>query len=214
MRTLPARIINAKNRIDNPNPWLAILDIVVPTTPPLNLYVVNNSENITFVGQEYTALPFSISLPKQSSAGEMHSTELTLEDVAGALRRYIKLLNGGYGTTVRLRVINTEYMDTESDYSDLDVDFELLDVSSDQDGNLSFSLGAPNLMRQSFPPFRYLANNCAWASRYGGYECKASAATLATYPTCAGTLTDCRERSNSANFGGHPGLSDTAMRMT
>lgn len=226
MRTLPNRIISAKNRIDNPNPWLVLLNVVIPLTPePLNLYIVNNNEDISFgtPPQVYTAVPFSIALPAQSSTGELQTTQLKLEDVGGAVRQYIKLLNGGFGTTVRLRVINAEYLDNAgyahdsysnaADYAELDVEFDLLDVSGDKDGVLSFSLGAPNMMRQLFPPGRYLANNCMWAARYGSFECKLSAMKRAIYPTCDGTVENCRIRGNTANYGGHPGLAVTSLRI-
>jgi hypothetical protein len=99
MRVLPASIISSKNKVDNPYPWLVLLDIIIPTTPPLPLYIVNNNENVFFgsPAQEYTAVPFTVALPSQSSTGELSSTQLKLEDVAGTVRRYIRLLEGGMG---------------------------------------------------------------------------------------------------------------------
>lgn len=47
---------------------------------------------------------------------------------------------------------------------------------------------------------------CAWAEKYGGSECGVSGGTLTTYPTCDGTLVNCRERGNSKRFGAFPAI--------
>ena len=209
-RQLPQRITFAKNQIETGSAWLAILDIMIPLAEPLYLRVVNNNENIFFgtPPQEYTAYAFSISLPKQSSAGEIGTTQLVVQDVGKTLRKYIEDLNGGYGTTVLLRVINTDYLTDTTDYAELSIDFDLMDAAI-KDDNITFTLGAPNLLRQTFPPGRYIADHCQWISRFKGFECKYSGSET----SCNGTRAQCRALGNTKNYGGFPGLADSSMRL-
>ncbi len=216
---LPKYLRFTKDQMENSHPWLAILDISVDlgTTPKtyLPLYVVNNTENISFgtPPQEYTAYAFSIAMPSQSSEGELGKTSLIVYDVGKTLRTYIEDLDGAHGSTVRLRIINTEYLANDEystglhDYDDLTFEFDLIDVTIVNE-SITIGLGAPNLMRQSFPPGRYVANHCEWYGRFKGIECKYTGAA-----TCNGTKASCAVLGNSANFGGFPGLDESGSRI-
>jgi phage-related protein len=219
-RILTTQLNTIKNRIADKGAWLMLLDIMVPTTPtPLYLYIVNNNEDVEFgtPPQIYTAYPFSAQLPDQTSNGEWPSTTLSVHDVDHSLRRYIDDLNGGYGTTITLRLIHSEVLDDASDYDALTLYFDLLEATI-VDQSINFKIGAPNLMRQASPPYRYLANHCAWASHYGGVECKlpltsSDGFNRTAFPTCNGTRQDCDARNNSKNFGGYPGLSEKMTKV-
>jgi phage-related protein len=218
-RNLPDELLGIKNRIEDGNPWLVLLDVVIPLETPITLYLVNNRDNVFFgtPPQEYTAFPFEISLPPQIATGEIPRTSLTINDVDKSIRRYIDDLNGGYGTTVTLRVVHAESLLDAADYAELTIYFDLLEATAIKE-SITFTLGAPNLMRQAFPPGRYMASHCMWASRYGGYECKLpltgnSGNNRTTFPHCDGSLTACKLRSNTVNYGGHPGLSDYSMKV-
>lgn len=219
-RILTPQLHTIKNRISDHGAWLILLDIMVPTTPdPLYLFIVANNEDIVFGNppQTYTAFPFMAKLPTQSSTGEWPSTTLSIYDVDHSLRRYIDALNGGYKTTVTLRLVHSEALDSASDYNSLTLYFDLLEatiVGSD----VEFKLGAPNLMRQASPPYRYLANHCAWTAHYGGIECKLPLTSgdgfnRTAFPTCGGTRQECAARGNSKNFGGYPGLSEKMTKI-
>jgi phage-related protein len=218
-RNLPNPLLEAKNAFESTAPWLLLLDVVIPLAEPLTLFIVNNNENISFgtPPQEYTAYPFSISLPTQTKDGEIPKTNLIVYDVDKTLRRYIDDLNGGYGTTVTLRLVHTDSLASQADYADLTLYFDLLEAIIDG-SSISISLGAPNMMRQSFPPGRYIANHCLWVPHYGGVECKLPLTSGDIYnrtefPLCPGTKAACAERNNTRNYGGHPGLSDSSLRI-
>lgn len=218
-RNLPNPLLEAKNAFESTAPWFLLLDIVVPLVEPLTLFIVNNNENIFFgtPPQEYTAYPFSLTLPTQTAQGEIPKTQLVVNDVDKALRRYIDDLNGGYGTTVMLRLVHADSLATQADYADLTLYFDLLEVTIEKD-TISISLGAPNMMRQAFPAGRYMANHCMWTSRYGGVECKLplegnNDINRTVYPLCQGTKADCAIRLNTPNYGGHPGLADNSLRI-
>ena len=208
MKDLHDSIVVAKNKLYNIYPWLLLLDIVIPSTPEVTFHIVNNTENVTFAGVTYTAYRFSIQLPSQTSAGDIPETALYVFDIKDTIREYIETLNGGYNTTVKLTIINAEFIDTVAYAADLIKNFDLLSVEIAEDAVI-FYLGAPNPLRDPYPEFEYNPLYCAHVSRYKGFECKC------TYPldTCGGTLDNCRERNNSSNFGGQPGLNNISVRI-
>jgi phage-related protein len=65
---------------------------------------------------------------------------------------------------------------------------------------VSFTLGAPSPFRVRFPRNRILKDYCRW--RFKSTECGYSGGET----TCDKTLAQCRLRSNSARFGGFPGV--------
>lgn len=64
-------LVLEKNKLSSTNPWLILLEINVPSIPPTTVYLVRNTENITFNSQEYTAFPFEIDVSKQVSKGDI-----------------------------------------------------------------------------------------------------------------------------------------------
>jgi len=67
--TLAAAIALAKNRLSDDGAWLVLLDIVLDESTVL--YLVRNTEDITWGGQTYTAFPFDVDDAKQSGDGSI-----------------------------------------------------------------------------------------------------------------------------------------------
>ena len=65
---------------------------------------------------------------------------------------------------------------------------------------ITFSLGTEYSARTRRPLNRYMKNNCPF--KYKGIRCGAKS----TLPGCDHTLLSCRERNNSARFGGFQGI--------
>jgi hypothetical protein len=210
MRDLHASIVEAKNRMRNIYPWLNLLSIVVPTTPPTTLHVASNNESIVFNGVVYTAASFTIIRPSSVATGEIPANGVYFFDVKDTIRNYLEDLNGGYGTTIKHIIVNSEYLDDADYAADLEFNYDLLSANiSEEDNCCVLNIGAPNLLRDPSPEFDYEAENCRWVSLFGGFECK--------YPkkdneTCDGTLEACMAKGNTANFGGHPGLTNNVVR--
>jgi phage-related protein len=207
-KSLHPSIIEAKNRMGNIYPWLFIIDITVPTTPAVTWYFVANTENITFNGQEYTAMPFLVHLPSEEGSGKLATTSIILYDVEQTAAGYFESLDGGEGTEVTLRLVNAEFLSSSSYTADLERTYALLYPEIDED-IVSLKLGVPNPMRDRYPEDKYTSVYCNWAKNFKGVECKYVGAET----TCDGRLTTCRTLSNVANFGGKPGLSKKTVRM-
>lgn len=157
MKTLPANLILEKNKIASPNPWLVLLDITL--TDNTKFYLVNNTEDITFNSQLYTAVPFQIEPTKQSGTGEIPTVTLRVSNVSRLMQGYLEAASGGVDSTVLVRVVNAALL-TEN-YSELEMTFNILSTDTDAYW-VTFTLGMPNPLRKRFPLYRYIAEHCNW----------------------------------------------------
>lgn len=188
--------------IDNPDPWLVLLDIDLGNG--VVLYLVNNNEDITFNTQLYTAFAFNIVLPKENGRGEIPSVELSVSNTTRAIQTYIEQYAGGVGATVTLRVVHADNL--AEDYTELTMILDVLATKSTAQ-YVSFTLGAPNPMRQRFPQHQYIALSCMWI--YKGAECGYAGAIA----TCGRTWAECELHNNTGKFGGFPGLNNIGLRL-
>jgi lambda family phage minor tail protein L len=203
MKSLPSELLDEKNKLATPNAWLLFMDVVLPDEDATEFHLVNNTEDLTFQGQLYTAINFDIDPDQQSSKGEIPTLSLRVSNVTRILQAYLEELNGALGANVTLRIVNTANL--ASNYTELTLEYDVLGAETN-DLWVTFHLGAPNPLRRRFPLYRYIANHCGWS--YKSAECAYAGVLL----TCKRTLTDCRLHANSKRYGGFPGLNG-AVRL-
>ena len=156
-------LVLEKNKLSSTTPWLILLEINVPSTPPTTVYLVRNTENITFNSQEYTAFPFEIDVSKQVSKGDIPTIELKADNVTRTLQKYLEDCDGLVDTQMTVRVVakptgESVYYEAQS------WTYDVLAVHSDAN-YVYFTLGAPNPLSKRFPVHRYIAFNCRWRFR-------------------------------------------------
>lgn len=200
MLTLSQAAIIEKNKIQSDNAWLILLEITIPPTEhevPIVLRLVRNTEDITWNSLLWTAFPFEIDPPKQSSSGELPNFTVRVSNVTRTIEGYLEQAGGGVGAQVRMMVIMSEHLDITT--PELEEEFSVQSVSYDENW-VSFVLtGAVNLFRR-VPLRRFLKNFCPF--QYKGPECKATS----TFATCDKSFANCRARGNETRFGGEPGI--------
>ncbi|WP_298434597.1 DUF1833 family protein [Geobacter sp.] len=205
MKSISSTLTIEKNRIATENPWLVLLDITL-TDGVTKFSLVANTEDIQFQGRTYTAMPFNLIPPKESSKGEIPTVTLEVCNVTRVIQGYLEALDGAIGSGVVMRIVNAAYL--AEDYAELEMEFEVLAAKCNAQW-VSFTLGAPSPLQKRFPLYRYIAMHCKWVQDYKGAECKYSG----PLPDCKGTLDDCRAHGNSRRFGGEPGLSGGGVRL-
>ncbi len=161
---LPDDIITEKNRISTGSAWLVLLEVTLTDSTIFRL--VKNDEDITFESNVYTAFNFQLDPTVQNSKGQIPTLTLRVSNVTHLLQAKMQELSGAIGSTVRMIVVNSDFL--AQDVSDLELDFEVLHSRS---SNLwiEFTLGAPSPLRQQFPLDKYLGLNCDW--RFESVEC-------------------------------------------
>lgn len=203
MKTLSQPLVESTIKLHAPAPWLALLDIAVPGESII--YLVNNTEDVTFQGRTYTRSSFKPEVPKQTASGEIQQARLLVENVTGTLYPILDAYAGAVGATVTVTFVDAAHL--AEDYTELTLEFDILHTAIKGDW-ITFTLGAPNPILQEWPPLIY-GPMCPWARHYKGAECGYAGAL----PTCSGTIEDCRAHANSANFGGHRGLTASGVRL-
>lgn len=166
MKSLSAALILEKNKIASPNPWLITLDIALNDPSNTIIYLVKNTENITFQTITYTAFPFELDAAKEDMNGEIPTLTLRVSNITRALQAYLESLDGFRDATVTIRIINSANL--SENYADLETTLDVLSTTSDVYW-VTFTLGAPNPLRYRFPQSRYIASHCNW--KFKGREC-------------------------------------------
>lgn len=199
MLNLSAAAILEKNKIAGDSVWPVLVEIQIPGQDPVR--VCNNNENLTWDGNAWIAFPFELDEMQESGRGEIPSVALRVSNVTQELQYYIEQAGGGVDFPVILRVVNSKHLDITT--PELELDFICTSCKYDAYW-ITFTLGGDAKLTRRIPERRYLKDFCPF--QYGGVECGVPASTKAAYPTCAKTLAQCRQRSNSTRFGGEPGI--------
>jgi lambda family phage minor tail protein L len=105
------------------------------------------------------------------------------------------------------------YIGSAPDYLSNIVEKLVIDSATSNEANVTFDCRYKFFFKDFQLPARIMDRNfCAWARRYKGPECDPTdAINGTTYPTCNGTLADCRERGNTRRFGGFPSIPKQAI---
>ncbi len=178
-----------KNKTCSEGVYLLLLEI---TYKDVTIHLVANNEKYTFQGTEYLPFDFNISDVKRDSS-QQPTTTLSVSNKTGAIQKIIEENDGLGGATVHLIATNTNVPGEISDEETFRV------TGNYMDGDYAaFKLGTGYSLTRRFPMQRIMKDYCQY--KYKGVLCKYAG----TMGTCNKTLTACRQRGNSANFGGAP----------
>jgi len=100
------------------------------------------------------------------------------------------------------------YIGSTPDFQAFLIEKLVIDGVSSSNKAVTFSCRDKFFFRDSTLPRRMLDREiCFWAEDYGGLECDPSGIiNKTTFPTCDGTLTQCRERDNTLRYGAFPSI--------
>jgi hypothetical protein len=200
-RHLSVATIIEKNKIASTVAFLPALQIHVrnPGTGSLveTLYVVDNTENLTYQGNVYTAMAFDLDIKVE--AGEKPEMQLGMKDYTRAIQGRMDLYGGGIGFDVTFLIINSGNLEQPPELME---NFTVTGANV-KDYNVTFRLGAENPLTRRFPARFQFKDRCPW--RYKGAECK-YAGPLATCDYTLQGENGCAAHNNSENFGGFPGI--------
>ena len=224
---LSSNLILAKNRTQNPDPWLILLKITLNDVGSTKIRLTRNNENVFFDddsggnNEVYTAFSFTLSAKTQTSTGEISHLELQVSNVTRLIQPYLEDLDGAIGSTVKIMVINYNNLTATpngkvADYADLIQEYDVLSTKSSAQW-VTFVLGAPSPLRRPFPPDKYVAQNCAWqfdTATTPSPECDYRVNGDGTgKTTCKRTYSDCVNHGNETRYGGFLGLQTGGIRI-
>ena len=153
--------------------------------------------------QLYTAVPFELDMIEDSGSGEIPRVNLKISNVQRMLQGYLESYDGAIGATVKMTIVSVDHLD--EDYSEFESTFDVIGSSANYEW-VTFTLGAPNPLKQRFPLNKYIAKHCNW--HYGSVECGHTGDA-----SCDRTFAACEAKSNGHRFGGYFGLSKVGIRL-
>jgi phage-related protein len=199
MADLSLGALKEKNKIHSTSCWLILLEIAIPNDTPL--YIVRNTQDITWNNKEWIAFPFEIGDVKETTE-EFPEVEINVYnckrddfELTSFLQYYLEQFNGLTGCKLTLRVVNSNYLNLN--IAELEENFTILKCSSNAEV-VTFKIGGSYSQSIRFPRFRYLKNHCNHRFK------KTACGYNGTETVCDKTVKRCRELNNSIRFGGFP----------
>ncbi|MCP4341370.1 MAG: hypothetical protein GY799_21445 [Desulfobulbaceae bacterium] len=193
------------NKMNTDSRWILLLTFIYSNETPVRV-CLDNTE-ITWGGNVYSPASFELSGLTETKDSETPGVPLTVHDVNRAIIPVLQEYDGAIGSTVVLSIINSTQISSST--PELQETMEILECSFDEDGVITFKLGAEDLSSRACPPSRYLKNHCRFKFKgtdgrcgYTGSETK-----------CNRTLARCRALNNQSRFGGFVGLGTSGVQV-
>lgn len=181
-------------------------------------FQMNASGNLTATEQLYTALPLKSDDVKTNLQGEIDTFSISVPNTDRAMESLIQNRRYLRGCDVYQIVGFSKYLPsgatayhigTSGDKRAFIKEKFYVDSTTSDENVVKFDC-KPKFVIKNIPiPRRTFSRQCSWAllGRYLGSECNPLASiNSASYPTCDGTLDNCRERGNEKRFGGWPSI--------
>lgn len=123
-------------------PFLILLEIIHPDLP-IPIRIVDDVQNITSNGEEFTALPFRVSLPDDLS-GQIPQAKLEVDNVGRELTTWLEISRGGVGAKCRIMQV----LRSDPDLIELDITLDLTKLSINNQ-SVQGELGFVNVLGQA-----------------------------------------------------------------
>ena len=123
-------------------PFLILLEIIHPDLP-IPIRIVDDVQNITSNGEEFTALPFRINLPDDLS-GQIPQARLEVDNVGRELTTWLEISRGGVGAKCRIMQV----LRSDPDLIELDITLDLTKLSINNQ-SVQGQLGFVNVLGQA-----------------------------------------------------------------
>ena len=195
--TLPDALIAAKNLLADIAAWIVLAKLDLDNT----LRLADNTEDITWDGETWTAFPFKIEVIGETSKGEVPQVTVRVSNVSQVLQAQVEAIDGAIGSDVTISIVHTGNLNETTVPS---WTFQISGCRIDSEWCV-FTLGAVNPFTRMFPVDRIMKTFCRFKFKSGicGYS--------GGETECDKTLTRCRVLNNSDRFGGFPGVGSGAI---
>ncbi|MFA5186607.1 MAG: DUF1833 family protein [Patescibacteria group bacterium] len=212
--TLTPTGVLTKNALTNPAAWLILIKIDA-TAAGGSTYRRTSDNSITvWAGEFYAPIAMSFGEVKESIQGDLPRVDMVLSNLDTEINTAMNAYDGLRGAAVTVYIVPSGNLAAST--PELTEIFEVIETSAD-DRWVTLSLGFADPLGRRFPRDRYTASACRHV--YNGHPteglgvfCRLSD-THPLYDTeCDHTLTHCELRSNTAQFGGSPGVDEGIYR--
>jgi lambda family phage minor tail protein L len=217
-RELTPQLTEEAGKLRSASPWIWLLEVEVPTSPPTRYRFAANPEAIVFDGQTYSPFPMRVGEVRQSADGDIPTIEVTIDNAALVIGHAVDQYDGLTGQPAKLILVNAADLGNPASRIEESGEVQSVSVSA---RSVQVQLSAFSLYRLRIPASRYVSRGCRWqfASAECGYEIPSGAtnAVGGGFNFCRKSLAACRERGEDEEartvdvlhpkrFGGAPGI--------
>jgi|LGOV01.1.fsa_nt_gb lambda family phage minor tail protein L len=198
------------NNLSTDAVFLHLLEISMPNQA--SVYIVNNTENITWNGNEYLMFPFDFEDLSESSTASVPQWTMRISNVNRVMERHLQeydrylKLNGieGNEITCTIRLVNSKELENTEPITEYE---SVLSQPSTDARFATFKLSAKSPYNHNFPTRKILKNFCGF--KFKGLICKYNGDA----EFCDKTLVNCRTYGNSHRFGGFISASGSGITL-
>jgi phage-related protein len=194
--TISTEALREKNKLTSDGVFILLVEVIYNGA---SSYLCWNSANVVWNGHTWLAAPFELGDINETKESELPSIDLSFYDIERVLTPLLPQYAGGVGSEVWIRIVNTN---TLSETVALREEcFDIMEVTVDAINKVTLKLGAENLSNYRSPANRFLKSHCRYKDFKGSLCGYVGAQT-----SCNRSFTRCQELSNTARFGGFPGV--------
>lgn len=186
-------------------------------------YSMNATEDLKATPTVYTGLPIERGDLSTNTAGEIGELSITIPNTDRVMESIIQSRKYLRGRDIHILSCfarhlpsgaTSKHLGVEEDKNAVLKEKMYVDNVVSNEKAITFNCKSKFNIKNVVLPKRTFYRGCTWAmmGRYAATECSPqSTVNTASYPTCDGTLDSCRERKNSARFGGFPSIPNKAI---
>lgn len=188
-------------------------------------YQLDANGNLTSATQLYTGLPIQMGGMKSDTGGEISDIQVTIPNTDRVAESFIQ--NQNYLRGKEMYIISTfakslpvgsaaNYLGSAADKNAILKEKLIIDNAMSDDQTVSFICKPKFMIKNILVPNRFYSRECQWAlkGKYAATECDPLASVnTASFPTCDGSLDNCKLRHNVKRFGGFPSIPTRGMTV-
>ncbi len=196
-RSLPSYAITEKNKIAAVGAFLNLVQLDISGESPLRFAL--SQSDVVWGGNTYSAMPMQIGDINESLQGRVETSILKISNVNRTLEPFLQNHDGAAGAIITITVVHSEHLGESVPVTE-DL-YDIVETQADEQW-VTFTVGGVSPFKRRFPRDRYISTVCRHF--FTGPLCLYAGAD----PTCDHSLPDCQSKSNEAQYGGSPGISE------
>lgn len=181
-------------------------------------YQLDANGNMISATQLYTGVPVSLGGMKTDTGGEVTDVQVSIPNTDRIAESFIQ--NQNYLRGKEIYIITTfaanlpigpaaNYLGSASDKNAVLKEKFIIDTATSDEVAVTFICKPKFMIKNVVVPNRFYSRECQWAlkAKYAATECDPLASVnTASFPTCDGSLDNCKLRHNVKRFGGFPSI--------
>lgn len=185
-KTMPASVTALKNQLSQGGAWVWLMTVTLPDSGG-SLYYVNNTVDVVYDGQTYTAFNFRVSDFSWNTDGELPELTLRFANVGYVLQDYMRDYNGLIGGVLSFLYVNTDLLAV--DYSEDEIAMTIVGAETLWP-DVQITIGVPSCFRYRVPEDRLNPHACRHRFRATRCGYVGSAISAITLPSASVVVVD------------------------